>query len=177
MKTDRHVTGSSVAISILLLSLSACAAYQSSAAKMAQVDSAPLPQLGERVRLEGVRFKPDSAKMRADSKPVLDAAAQLLKSEPDKKLYVDAYCDQLGIKKADRRLAKRRAESVKSSLEARGIASDRMIARGFASEHSGSRVHSSQVFCGNSKVELIPFANAPNSTNFASSLSPTSELD
>jgi hypothetical protein len=177
MKTDRHVTGSSVAISILLLSLSACAAYQSGAAKMAQVDSAPLPQLGERVRLEGVRFKPDSAKMRADSKPVLDAAARLLKSEPDKKLYVDAYCDQLGIKKADRPLAKRRAESVKSSLEARGIASDRMIARGFASEHSGSRVHSSQVFCGNSKVELIPFANAPNSTNFASSLSPTSELD
>ena len=177
MKTDRHVTGSSVAISILLLSLSACAGYQSGAAKTTQVDSAPLPQLGERVRLEGLRFKPDSAKMRADSKPILDAAAELLKSEPDKKVYVDAYCDQLGIKKADRRLAKRRAESVKSSLEARGIASDRMIARGFASEHPGSRVHSSQVFCGNSKVELIPFANAPNSTNFASSLSPTSELD
>ena len=177
MKTDSPVTRSSVTIAILLLSLSACAAYQSGAAKMAQGDGAPLPQLGERVRLKGLRFKPDSAKMRADSKPILDAAAELLKSEPDTKIYVDAYCDQLGIKKADRRLAKQRAESVKSSLEARGIASERMIARGFASEHPGPRVHSSQIFNRNSKVELIPFANAPESTNFAASLSQTSELD
>ena len=119
MKTDRTVTRSSVTIAILLLSLSACATYQSGAAKTAQVDGAPLPQLGERVRLEGLRFKPDSARMRADSKPILDAAAELLKSEPDTKVYVDAYCGQLGINKADRRLAKQRAESVKSSLEAR----------------------------------------------------------
>jgi outer membrane protein OmpA-like peptidoglycan-associated protein len=177
MKTDRPVTVSSVAIAILLLSLSACAAYQSGTAKTAQVDSAPLPQLGERVRLEGLRFKPDSAKMRADSKPILDAAAEFLKSEPDTKVYVDAYCDQLGIKKADRRLAKQRAESVKSSLEARGIASDRMIARGFASEHPVPRLHSSQIFNGNSKVELIPFANTLESTNFASSQFQTSELN
>jgi outer membrane protein OmpA-like peptidoglycan-associated protein len=176
MKTSRSLIRNLGAVSIVLITLSGCAASQNDSVQKAQY-GAPLQPLGERVQLEGLRFRPDSPKMRSDSKPILDAAAELLKSEPHTKVYVDAYCDRLGTERADRRLAKRRAESVKSSLEARGIPPERMIPRGFASEHSVSPSRSSQIFNRNSKVELIPFTSAQAPTYFASSLSETSKSD
>jgi outer membrane protein OmpA-like peptidoglycan-associated protein len=98
MKANRSVIRVLVlsAVTILSVCLSGCLAYQNDTMQSSPIDAENLPQLSEKVRLEGLRFKPDSARVRGDSKPILDAAAELLRREPDKRVYVDAYCDQLG---------------------------------------------------------------------------------
>jgi outer membrane protein OmpA-like peptidoglycan-associated protein len=78
-----------------------------------------------------------------------------LKSEPVKKVFVDVYCDRPGGKKENLRLAQRRAESVKAYLEAQGIPSELMIARGFAAENFTASNHYPRNSKQNSRVELI----------------------
>ena len=119
----------------------------------------------ETVRLEGLRFKAGGTSLRSNSKPVLIEAADVLKSEPSKTFYVDVHCDRRGSEKANLRLAQQRAENVKAYLEAQGVPSERMIARGFGVEDSASSKYSTETHWQNSRVELIPLANQNVSTN------------
>src|SRR5713101_7251571 len=59
----------------------------------------------------------------------------LLKSHPEMKVYVDTYCDATGGKRLKLRLSQQRAAIVSAYLEDHGIASDRLIARGFGATH------------------------------------------
>ncbi|WP_304821816.1 OmpA family protein [Candidatus Binatus sp.] len=129
----------------------------------AQVGNAPEAGIAahpdEKIRLEGLRFKADGASLRPNSKPVLDAAVEILKSEPNKKVYVDAYCEPSGGKEANLRLSQKRAENVKAYLETQGIASDRLIPRGFGAENFVASNDSPQTRKQNRRIELIPFTN------------------
>jgi OmpA-OmpF porin, OOP family len=124
----------------------------------------------EKVQLEGLGFKADGVSLRRNSKPVLDAAAEILRSEPDKKIYVDAYCDCPSGKKATLRLAQQRADIVKSYLETQGISSERMIARGCRAKSFSAANISPLTREQTSRVELIPFATHPAPTDLAYSV-------
>jgi hypothetical protein len=80
----------------LLLPLSACLESQHGSVQPVQVgdnrDAGISAQSEEKVRLEGLRFKAEGASLRSNSKPVLIAAADILKSEPGKTVYVDVHC-------------------------------------------------------------------------------------
>jgi outer membrane protein OmpA-like peptidoglycan-associated protein len=160
---------------ILLLPLSACLELQHGAAQPVQVsdnrDAGMSAQPEEQVRLEGLRFKAGGASLRSNSKPVLIEAADILKSEPSKTFYVDVHCDQRGSEKANLQLAQQRAENVKAYLEAQGVPSERMIARGFGTENSASSRYSSQTHRQTSRVELIPLADQTVPTNLVYPLS------
>ena len=151
------------AIAILLIPLSACREAPDSSTQTAQVGSVPAPSIppqpDERIRLEGLRFKPDGTSLRPTSKPVLDTAAEILKSEPDKKVYVDSYTDPSGGKEANLRVSQKRAENVKAYLEEQGIASDRLIPRGFGAENFVAGNDTPQLRKQNRRVELVPFAH------------------
>jgi len=165
------------AIVILLLPLSACLQSREGSGQPVQVGNnqdvgiTAIPV--DKVRLEGLRFNVKGASLRSNSEPILDAAADILKSEPDKKVYVDVYNERHGSKNANLRLAKQRAENVKAYLEMQGIPSERMIARGFGATAGDS----SQTHKQNSKVELIPFGNQNAPTNLAYLLSRKSSLN
>ena len=47
----------------------------------------------EKIILQGVKFTNDGSGLRPDSQPIVDSAVELLKSQSDLKVYVDAYCD------------------------------------------------------------------------------------
>jgi outer membrane protein OmpA-like peptidoglycan-associated protein len=155
------------AIAILFIPLSGCLQGREDSVRAAQVGDGPHERIlaQEKVQLEGLRFKPDGGTLRRNSRAVLDAAAEILRSEPDKKVYVDAYCDQANSKIVNLRLAQQRAETVKAYLEAQGISSDRMIARGFGAEQASN--DSPHIRKQNSTVELIPFSSYPASRNLA----------
>ena len=161
------------AVAILLIPFSGCADMQPvQTAQIGNALDAGIPsQPAEKVRLEGLRFKAVGAGLRADSKPVLDAAAQILRSEPDNLVYVDVYCDRRDSKHANLQLAQQRAENVKAYLEAQGVPSERMIARGFGTENSASSRYSSQTHRQTSRVELIPLADQTVPTNLVYPLS------
>jgi len=152
------------AIAILLIPLSACRESRiTSIDDTAQVGSVPPPPVvahaDSKIRLEGLRFKPDGSSLRRTSKPVLDAAAEILKTEPNKKVYVDAYCDPTGGKEANLRLSQKRAENVKAYLEEQGIPSDRLIPRGFGAENFVASNDTPSDRRQNRRIELIPFTN------------------
>jgi|HubBroStandDraft_6_1064221.scaffolds.fasta_scaffold68792_5 outer membrane protein OmpA-like peptidoglycan-associated protein len=160
------------AVAILLIPFSGCADMQPvQTAQIGNALDAGIPsQPAEKVRLEGLRFKAVGAGLRADSKPVLDAAAQILRSEPDNLVYVDVYCDRRDSKHANLQLAQQRAEYIKSYLEGQGVPSGQMIARGFGVENSADHGGSSQTHKRNSRIELISLVNRPVPTNLTYSL-------
>jgi len=84
----------------------------------------------EKVDLRGLQFARDGA-LRPGSRPVLDAAAELIKNQPDAKVYVDAYDDPSGGPTLNKRLSDKRAAAVRAYLVKDGIAPDRLVARGF----------------------------------------------
>jgi outer membrane protein OmpA-like peptidoglycan-associated protein len=166
---------------ILLLPFSACLESQHGSVQPVQVgethEAGISAQPEEKIRLEGMRFTADGASLRSNSKPVLMAAADILKSEPSKTVYVDVYCDRRGSKRANLRLAQERAENVKAYLEAQGIPSERMIARGFGAENSANSNHFSKTNPQNSRVELIPLADQTVPTNLVYSISGARSLN
>ena len=129
-----------------------------------------LTQTGETVRLEGVQFKAGGATLRSNSRAILDEAAEILTSEPDNLVYVDAYCDRHDGKKVNPQLAQQRAQNVKAYLVTRGIPSEHMIARVYEVRNSATG-NDSRGSNHNSGVELIPFRNQAATTTLAYSLS------
>ena len=113
----------------------------------------------EKILLEGVRFKPDGSGIRANAQPILDSAVELLKSRPDMKVYVDTYCDPTGGKRLNLRLSQQRAAIVSAYLEDHGIASHRLIARGFGSTHFIARNETADGRAQNRRIELMLIEN------------------
>jgi outer membrane protein OmpA-like peptidoglycan-associated protein len=109
----------------------------------------------ERILLEGVRFKPDGSGLRPNAQPILDSAVELLESHPDMKVYVDTYCDPTGGTRLNLRLSQQRAAIVIAYLEDHGIASDRLIARGFGATHFIARNDTADGRAQNRRIELI----------------------
>jgi outer membrane protein OmpA-like peptidoglycan-associated protein len=109
----------------------------------------------EKILLEGVRFKPDGSGLRPNSEPILDSAVELLKSHPGMKVYVDTYCDPIGGKRLNLRLSQQRAAIVSAYLEDHGIASDRLIARGFGATHFIARNETADGRAQNRRIELL----------------------
>jgi outer membrane protein OmpA-like peptidoglycan-associated protein len=109
----------------------------------------------EKIVLEGVRFKPDGSGLRPNSQAILDSAVELLKSHPDMKVYVDTYCDPTGGTRLNLRLSQQRAALVSAYLEDHGIASDRLIARGFGATHFIARNETVDGRVQNRRIELL----------------------
>lgn len=129
------------AILLLPLSLVACSggtimnplssAQPASPGQVASATVVPQNATGEKILLHGLQFNPDGSVIRRSSDPILDSAADTLKRRPDTKVYVDSYCDPTGGKKVNSRLSGDRAIAVATYLQHKGIASDRLVPRGF----------------------------------------------
>lgn len=126
------------ALSTLLIG--GCAKFDefSASKPTARVDSSSADSSSDvsiqKVDLRGLQFQRNGA-IRPNSKPVVDAAAELVKNVPGTTVYVDAYCDPTGGNRVNQKVSKERAEAVAEYLEHHGIASDRLIARGFGASH------------------------------------------
>ncbi len=78
----------------------------------------------------GVMFDPDSAQIRTDSYPLLDYAADVLKSVPTANGEIEGHTDSIGSTAYNQNLSERRAESVKSYLASKGVDSSRLTTTG-----------------------------------------------
>ncbi len=171
----------SAALASLPFAFSACSDSQNENIQLPRVESNPYAsstQPLEKVRLEGLRFKSNGASLRSGSKPILDAAVEVLEKEPDNQVFVDAYYNRAHSAKADQELAQKRAENVKAYLEARGIPPERLIARGFTDASVTTSSNEPRSDRQISRVELITFPNeAAAPTNFADSSPEVSKVN
>jgi len=81
--------------------------------------------------LEGVYFDTNSAEITAASEIILDKAVAALQGSPTARVEVQAHTDSIGEEEYNLGLSTRRAENVRNYLISRGIAADRLTAKGY----------------------------------------------
>jgi outer membrane protein OmpA-like peptidoglycan-associated protein len=100
-----------------------------------RVDAAGCPILftPERtpVVLRGVTFETGRSALRTDSYTVLDIVAASLLANPDIRIEIAGHTDSTGSATTNQRLSQARAEAVRAYLASKGVAPDRMVARGY----------------------------------------------
>ena len=116
----------------------------------------PPPAAHEKVVLRGVHFAFNKATIRSEDMPVLDEAADSLRSSPNTRVNVNGYCDAIGSEEYNMRLSERRADAVAAYLEGKGISADRLIPQGFGKTNFVASNDTSEGRAQNRRVELIP---------------------
>src|SRR5271168_3737378 len=116
----------------------------------------PAPAQHEKLVLRGVHFDFNKSNIRAGDAAILDEAVGILQSHPDVNIYVDGYCDAIGSEEYNLKLSQRRADSVAKYLEDHGIASSRLIPRGFGKTNFVASNDTDEGRAQNRRVELVP---------------------
>jgi OOP family OmpA-OmpF porin len=83
------------------------------------------------VRLEGVTFELNSARLTPDATQTLRRVADALRGEPNLRAQIAGHTDNSGADAYNLRLSQERAESVLAFLVAQGIEASRLEARGY----------------------------------------------
>ena len=79
----------------------------------------------------GIHFDTDSAKLRPDSTPALNAVLGLIKAHPGSRWIIAGHTDNQGDAEHNQPLSEARAASVVSWLRAHGVAENQLVPQGF----------------------------------------------
>ena len=92
----------------------------------------PLPKLNEVVRVKNIYYEFDKSDLTAKSKIVLDTTLYvILTSNPTLKIELGSHTDAKGSDDYNMKLSQARAESAVKYLISKGIAPERMVAKGY----------------------------------------------
>jgi len=81
-----------------------------------------------------IHFEFDKDKIRSESFPILDAVADVIRSNPKIKIEIQGHTDNKGSADYNKKLSDRRAASVKKYLVSKGIADSRLTSHGYGME-------------------------------------------
>lgn len=100
-----------------------------------RVDAAGCPILFTEARtpvvLRGVTFETGRSALKPDSYTILDIVAASLIANPDIKIEIAGHTDNTGALATNMRLSQARADAVRAYLASKGVAPERMVARGY----------------------------------------------
>jgi outer membrane protein OmpA-like peptidoglycan-associated protein/type II secretory pathway pseudopilin PulG len=114
-----------------------------------------LAQTG-RADIYGIYFDFDKGTPRPESAPVLKEIAQALKDNPNWKLEIEGYTDNVGGDAYNQNLSDKRAQGVAESLvSGYGIASDRLTSKGFGATQPKATNDTPEGRALNRRVELV----------------------
>ncbi|MHB1686584.1 MAG: OmpA family protein [Ignavibacteriaceae bacterium] len=85
--------------------------------------------------LIGVNFDFNKATLKPESLPILYNAAETLLQNPDVKVEIQGYTDNIGSEKYNKKLSLERAETVKQFLVAKKVAASRLTTIGLGAEN------------------------------------------
>jgi outer membrane protein OmpA-like peptidoglycan-associated protein len=102
-----------------------------------------------------IAFEWDSARLDDASRPVLDTVAQTLAANPRFRVEVDGHASSEGDEAHNQTLSKSRATAVVDYLVTRGVASDRLIAKGFSSSVPAASNTTAAGRVANRRVEFV----------------------
>lgn len=105
-------------------------------------------------KIEGINFELGSAELTADSKVLLDEAAEALLQFITVRVEIQAHTDSQGKEAINQMLSEDRAKSVVDYLESKGVAADRMQARGFGEAEPLESNETSEGRARNRRVEF-----------------------
>ncbi|MBI3432491.1 MAG: OmpA family protein [Hydrogenophilales bacterium] len=107
------------------------------------------------VILEGVNFEFDSARLRPDAITILDEAVTVLNRRKDISVDVVGHTDSTGTKQYNQGLSERRAKSVYDYFVNKGIAADRLTAKGYGETRPAYSNATREGRAKNRRVELV----------------------
>ncbi len=110
---------------------------------------------GSAIVLRSVNFALNSAVINDESAVILNEVAKMIK-DGSNKINVDGHTCSLGTEEYNQKLSERRAASVKAYLVKKGVASDRLITRGFGETRPKYDNSTDQGRRMNRRVELTP---------------------
>jgi len=114
----------------------------------------PPPPARRKIVLRGVNFDFDQSDIRPDAKPILNAAIDVLREEPDIDVSVQGYTDSIGTEAYNQGLSQRRAESVRRYLVTGGISAARLTAVGYGESNPVATNATGDGRAQNRRVEL-----------------------
>ncbi|MEZ4272443.1 MAG: OmpA family protein [Myxococcota bacterium] len=108
--------------------------------------------------IKGITFKTGSAVIKPESYPVLDQAIAILKEFPDLRLEISGHTDSSGKARTNKRISTKRATSVRTYFVSKGIAANRLVAKGYGEDAPIASNATKQGRAGNRRIEfkLIP---------------------
>jgi outer membrane protein OmpA-like peptidoglycan-associated protein len=92
-------------------------------------------EVGKAIVLEGIVFATGKSDISPESEANLEKAYNTLEQNPDISVEIRGYTDNVGKKAANMKLSQSRAEAVKAWLVKKGIAADRITAKGFGPDN------------------------------------------
>ena len=100
-----------------------------------RVDAAGCPILFTEAKtpvvLRGVTFETGRSALKPDSYTILDIVAASLVANPDIKIEIGGHTDATGAPATNTRLSQARADAVRAYLATKGVAPERMVAKGY----------------------------------------------
>ncbi|MEO8077217.1 MAG: OmpA family protein [Acidobacteriota bacterium] len=108
-----------------------------------------------RVRLYGINFDVDSGHLRDDAKPAVDQLSAALKANPGWNVSIEGHTDSSGNAAHNLELSRLRAQSVKASLVAAGIAATRLTTTGLGQTKPAASNDTEAGRAQNRRVEVV----------------------
>ncbi len=116
----------------------------------------PVAALHKKLILEDVNFDNDKATLRPDAAAVLNQAVATLKEWGKVKVEVAGYTDSINSVEYNLKLSQSRAETVRDYLIGKGIAADRLTAKGYGEANPVGDNATEAGRAQNRRVELVP---------------------
>jgi len=117
---------------------------------------APVAAVPQKLVLVGVNFDFDKATLRQEDVSDLDKNVEALKAWGDVNIEVAGHTDSKGSDAYNMKLSKQRAEAVRNFLISRGVAADRLTAKGYGESQPVADNATEAGRFQNRRVELIP---------------------
>jgi outer membrane protein OmpA-like peptidoglycan-associated protein len=114
----------------------------------------PAPATKKKFVLRSVHFDFDKATLKADAKPILEEAVQVLKQEGSVDIVVEGHTDSVGSDQYNLGLSRRRADTVRRYLVGHGIAASRITADGMGESKPVASNDTADGRAQNRRVEL-----------------------
>jgi len=107
------------------------------------------------ISLSGVLFESGGDKLTSSSESRLDTVAQALAAYPDRSIVVEGHTDDRGSDATNQQLSQKRAESVRSYLQQRGVPPEQMRAVGRGESQPIASNDTAEGRANNRRVEVI----------------------
>jgi outer membrane protein OmpA-like peptidoglycan-associated protein len=104
--------------------------------------------------LEGVNFETGKSTLTPESETILNGVAESLVANDSIRVQVTGHTDNTGSLALNRRLSRARADAVRTYLISRGVAEDRLTARGFGPDQPVASNRTAEGRAQNRRVEL-----------------------
>jgi outer membrane protein OmpA-like peptidoglycan-associated protein len=107
------------------------------------------------ISLSGVLFEQGGNQLSASAQTRLDTVAQALAAYPDRNIVVEGHTDATGSDATNQDLSQRRADAVRTYLEARGVPAERMRAVGRGESTPIASNETPEGRANNRRVEVV----------------------